>query len=122
MGIDPVIKEMIESGAMHETQAPFDRQENKFDEGENKEDKIKLPYTLKLQDPFDFMQEGKITELKFINRLTTEHTMHLPIGVQHKRGHYVPVIAGMLGKPEAFVKLISPGDFMECVNVALDFF
>lgn len=122
MTIDPAIKEMIDAGVMHDTQAPFDHNENEFDEKENKDDEIKLPYTLKLKDPFDFMQEGRIIEITFVNRLTTAMTMHLPMGVEHKRGHYVPVIAGMLGKPEAFVKLISPADFMECVNVALDFF
>ena len=44
---DPVIKEMIEAGAMHQTQAPFDESENEFKE---EVQEINLPHTLKCSD------------------------------------------------------------------------
>ena len=119
--MDPNIKEMIEAGAMHESEAPFDDNENKFDEPDEKE-KIKLPYTLELMSPFDYSSNRKVTELVFVNRLTTGMTMHLPMSGDHQRGHYVPIIAGMTGESVSLIKKLGPQDFISCVSVLMDFF
>ena len=118
---DPVIKKMIESGVMDESEAPFENDDNAFDESENESDGIELPYTLELSDPFDFGKE-KIKELIFCNRATTAMTSHLPIHGTPKRGHFIPIISGMTGLDDAYIRLVSPRDFMRCIEIAFTFF
>ena len=117
--MDKAIKEMIDKGVMTEEEAPFDDEENEFEEEEI--EKIELPHTIKLEVPFEFADK-KIEEITFKNRITAEMIMHLSIQGNHKHGHYIPIISQMTGEQSALIKKLSPIDLINCEYVVTYFF
>lgn len=111
---------MIDSGAMHETQVPFDEDENKYDENSHNL-YYKMPHTLTLKEPIEW---GKNTrkEITFKNRLKLGMYMHWIPNQVMQFGSYVPIIAQMTGETEEFIKDLSAPDANECITIVNYFF
>lgn len=117
--VDTILKEMVDSGAIHEAQVPFDP--NTENASPAVSAKTEMPYTLELLEPIDFGSE-KITEVVFKNRLRAGMVMHLTVGQQPKYGHFLPVIAAMTGQPEALIMQLGYADYVNCLETVTLFF
>lgn len=87
------------------------------------ENKITLPHTVKLDDPFT-VGEREYTEITFRYRLKTKHVKHCNGNwnvMEWPIDDYLPMIQGMSGLPMAVIEEIGPPDLRALQEVIIHF-
>lgn len=103
----------------------FDHSENVFEDGDGKEgeESYELPHTIKLKSPKQIGKNTTMDEIVFSKRPEAGMMMALPIMklTDMQLGHFLPIIAGMAGRPKEHIMKLEFGDLQDCLKVVTYF-
>lgn len=89
---------------------------------DNREEEIhyELPYTQKLQEPFEVGEGKLVSELVWKNRLQAAMVENMPIGGREflQSKHFLPIISGMTGESPIVIRKMGYADYAESIGIA----
>lgn len=89
-------------------------------ENEQGKEAIVYPHTVVLKTPVTFGDEY-IENIVVQNEPTAKQIFSMPIGGNQKMEDYCEIVAGVIGKPTAFVEMLSAKDYFDLVSLVTDF-